>query len=312
MAVKVIRDPRLTSGFVYESPLPGLPAVTHCGEAVTTSGHVMEPHSHLGFELMYACRGSYTWAVGRDHYLQQAGDIFVAFPGQLHRTASVTHPVCQQLWLGVRLDLLGSEGRSLATDLHRSRTHLIQGCPEIEPLLRGVVLQSVRAVEERNGVADAYLLTLVRLLGQRLSSDRDIGERVGVRHSYPILKALHLMRQNLSERLTLLDLAKAAGIGESQLCRRFRNEVGQSPAQHHRQLRLEAARDRLLVPGASILETAVSCGFSSSQHMSTVFQQTVGMTPKRWQQTGGYRAGGIVAAPGTDSSSSTDSTESTR
>ena len=284
--MKVIQDPRLTSGFLYESPLADLPAVTHCGEAVTKPDHRMEPHSHLGFEFMYVCRGRYSWAIGRHSYRQSAGDIFVAFPGQLHRTAAVQHASSHQLWLGIQLERLGSEGENLAQLLRGSRAHLITGCAEAEPLLRGLVMQSVRAGQRRSLVAQAYLLTLVRVLAQRIdSTGRDNTETVGVPYSYPVLKALHLMRENLSVRITLVDLARASGIGESQLCRRFRSEVGQSPADYHRQLRLEAARDRLLMPGASILDTAVSCGFSSSQHMSTVFQQTMGMTPRQWQQT---------------------------
>lgn len=283
--MEVVRDPGLISGFVYERPLARLPAVTHCGEAVTARDHVRAPHRHPGFEFMLACRGSYTWAVRQRQFRQQAGDIFIAFPGQLHRTAAAAHPVCHQLWLGVSLDRMGGEAARLARLLARGDHHLLAGCPEAEPLLRGIVQQAVGGRPRRDEVAQAYLTTLVRLLAQRLSGPA--GDRAGsadVRYSYPVLKAIRLMRENLSERLTVADLARAGGLSASQLCRRFREEVGHSPAQYHRQLRLDAAKERLLAPGSSIAGTALSCGFGSSQHLSKVFRDSVGMTPGDWRQ----------------------------
>jgi len=283
--MEVVRDPRLISGFIYDRPLPMLPAVTHCGEAVTTRQHALASHRHEGFEFMLACRGSYTWATGHQQYRQQAGDVFIAFPGHPHRTAPVPHPSCHQLWLGVRLGDLGSEGDALARELATGGHHLLAGCPEAEPLLRGIVQQAVGGRPRREEVAAAYLTTLVRLLAQRLSRPGGGAvEPADVRYSYPVLKAMHLMRANLSQRLTLADLARAGGLGPSQLCRQFRNEVGHSPAQYHRQLRLDAAKERLLAPGSSIADAALSSGFSSSQHLSKIFRDSVGMTPGAWRQ----------------------------
>jgi AraC-like DNA-binding protein len=283
--MEVVRDPRLISGFIYDNPLPRLAAVTHCGEAVTTRQHALDAHRHAGFEFMLACRGSYTWATRGRQYRQRAGDVFVAFPGQPHRTAPVAHPVCHQLWLGVRLDELGGEGARLAAVLTAGQHHLLAGCPEAEPLLRGIVQQAVGARPQRDEVAAAYLVTLVRLLSQRLSRPVSAAvEPAGIRYSYPVLKAMALMRGNLSERLAISDLARAGGLSASQLCRQFRQEVGHSPAQYHRQLRLDAAKERLLAPGSSIANTAVSCGFSSSQHLSKVFRDSVGMTPGAWRR----------------------------
>jgi AraC-like DNA-binding protein len=282
--MEVVRDPRLISGFIYDRPLPRLPAITHCGEAVTTRSHVMSPHRHAGFEFMLSCRGSYTWATQRRRYRQQAGDVFIAFPDQAHHTAPVPHPVCHQLWLGVRLRELDDEGATLASLLTGGDHHLLAGCPEAEPLLRGIVQQAVGARPRRDEVAAAYLTTLVRLLTQRLSGPGSGIEPIGMRYSYPVLKAMHLMRENLSERLAISDLARAGGLGTSQLCRRFRKEVGHSPAKYHRELRLDAAKERLLVPGSTIASTALSCGFTSSQHLSKVFRESVGMTPGDWRR----------------------------
>ncbi|HLL90914.1 MAG TPA: AraC family transcriptional regulator [Tepidisphaeraceae bacterium] len=285
--MQVIRDPSLTSGFVYENPLPDLDAVTHCGEAVTTARHAIPTHRHTGFEFMYVCRGAYTWASGQREYAQGVSDLFVAFPGDPHRTADRPHPPCHQLWLGVRLDRLGDDGAALASRLTRERRHVVQRCPEVEPILRGIVQQAVRPGAGRAAVAAAYLTVLVRVIAQRLADGDAAGagpERPGVRYSYPVLKALHLMAAHLDRRLTLAELAHATGGGTSQLCKLFREEVGQSPAEHHLWLRLNAAKERLLAADASILDAALDCGFSSPQHLSTHFRRAFGLTPRQWMR----------------------------
>ncbi len=287
LPVRVISHPQLTSGFVYEDPLPTLPMITHCGEAVTTTRHHMSTHQHTGFEFMYVCRGAYTWAAGGSDHRQRVGDLFVSFPRQPHATAPVPHPVCHHLWLGVELDEM-ADGAQLARCLRDRGQQLIRGCTEVEPLMRGLVLQSVGSGSGREAVASAYLATLVQLLLQYVRRDpTQTGEAVGLRYSYPVLKAVHLMRENLAERIPLTDLAKAAGIGVSQLCRRFRLEVGQSPAEHHRRLRLDIAKERLLAPDASIADTAHSCGFSSAQHLSRLFRENYGLTPGEWMRASG-------------------------
>jgi transcriptional regulator GlxA family with amidase domain len=59
--------------------------------------------------------------------------------------------------------------------------------------------------------------------------------------------------------------------------------VGASPGGYHLQLRLEAAREVLLQPAAEIITAALQFGFSSSQHFSTHFHRTFGITPRVWK-----------------------------
>ena len=236
---------------------------------------------------MFSCSGGYTWSIGESRYEQRVSDVFITFPRQRHHTAPVAHPACHQLWVGVQLAQFCDEGDLLARRLVSQDRHLISAFPEAEPLLRGVVLQAVSSAADRESVAGAYLLTFVRVLAQRLArSAFETVEPASLRYSYPVLKAIQLMRTNIGSRVSLPDLARAAGVGVSQLCRRFRDEVGQSPAQYHRRLRLDAAKQRLLAPGSSMLDTAMSCGFSSSQHMSRLFHDEFGTTPRAWRQAG--------------------------
>jgi transcriptional regulator GlxA family with amidase domain len=58
--------------------------------------------------------------------------------------------------------------------------------------------------------------------------------------------------------------------------------MGVSPEAYHRTLRLDAARESLRRSDQSVALAALEHGFSSSQHFSSAFRQTFGMTPRQW------------------------------
>lgn len=280
----IVRDAELSSGFVAIAPLSGLTAVTHCGEAVTTRQHVRPSHQHLGFEFMFACRGRYRWTVAGRTVTQTVGDLLVVHPDQWHRTAPGLRSSCHLLWVGVRLSELGEEGERLAAALRAYDRQLVPQIPQVEPLLRGVLQQATGTGPDQVEVARGYLRTFAMVTAQRLAGLQSANlvpprNRITV----PVISALQLARDHLDGPLPLTRFATVAGVSPSQLCRLFADEVGCSPVQYHRQLRLDAAKARLLDPEASIASTAAEFGFSSSQHLSTLFRGAFGLTPRQWQ-----------------------------
>jgi len=47
--------------------------------------------------------------------------------------------------------------------------------------------------------------------------------------------------------------------------------------------RTERARELLRQPGATILEVALACGFSSQSHFATVFRALTGVSPRAYR-----------------------------
>jgi len=91
------------------------------------------------------------------------------------------------------------------------------------------------------------------------------------------------MRKYLDRRIPLRDVAAAATIRSvPHLCSLFRREVVITPGRFHMQLRLFAARDALRQPSGPVTHAALQFGFSSSQHFSTLFRRTLGVTPRQW------------------------------
>lgn len=291
--MKVLRDPQIISGFVFEQPVDELPELTHCGEALCCEGHYRGPHAHPAFEFLYLSRGRATWRAHGETSVQNMGDLYIAYPGEKHSTGPKRNPENHHLWMGVDLEKLGREGQRLAARLRDERPRLLTGCDEVEPVMRGLMRQVVAHRARRTEAIVAGLKLFMSLLEQRLDEGaaRSEGKPPAERrlpYSHAVQKAMDYLQQNLERRLPLADLAAVATARSvPHFCTQFRREVGQTPAAYHLQLRLNAARQALRQPAIDVTMAAQQYGFSSSQHFSTQFRRAFGVTPRGWQRGAG-------------------------
>jgi AraC-like DNA-binding protein len=288
--MRVLRDPQIVSGFVYEQPVDELPELTHCGEALCCEGHFLEPHTHTGFEFLYLSRGEATWQSGGDLTEQQVGELYVAYPGEPHGTGPQPNPESQHLWVGVDLMRLSAAGRRLAKRLRAQGVRLVPGCGEVEPVLRGILRQVVTPRVRRTEAIVSGLDWFVTLVEQQLDAHEKVSPgsepQTHLPYSYGVEKAVAYLHANLQHRLPLADLAAiATARSVPYFCTQFRQEVGMTPAAYHLHLRLEAAREALRQPAYDVTTVALQFGFSSSQHFSTQFRRAFGVTPKQWRSS---------------------------
>jgi len=90
---------------------------------------------------------------------------------------------------------------------------------------------------------------------------------------------LRTIEDHLSEITSVTQLAAASGLGQTQFGGRFLAEIGLTPSDYLRRQRIEQTKRLLRRGGQTLAAIAHATGFSSSQHLSTVFKQIEGMTP---------------------------------
>jgi AraC-like DNA-binding protein len=88
---------------------------------------------------------------------------------------------------------------------------------------------------------------------------------------------------NLSNKISLLDLAAVAGLSRMHFACQFRAATGLRP--HEFLLRRRIWRSKELMKGTSmtIAEIALTVGFLTQAHFTTVFKRFVGYTPRQWR-----------------------------
>jgi len=95
------------------------------------------------------------------------------------------------------------------------------------------------------------------------------------------------MRQHLQEPLTIASMARQMHMSPSGFAHAYRRLRSKSPMQHLRHLRVEAAKAHLLHNRMTLQEMATQCGFVDASHLSRVFKQITGISPRAYRQRHG-------------------------
>lgn len=98
-----------------------------------------------------------------------------------------------------------------------------------------------------------------------------------------LAQVIDYIKANLTQDLSILDLATLTGMSESHFSRSFKHSVGIAPYQYLMQQRVERAKQLLKQQATSISDIALDCGFANQTHFTRVFRQTTGMTPKAYR-----------------------------
>ncbi|CAN0656049.1 MULTISPECIES: GlxA family transcriptional regulator [Nitratireductor] len=124
-----------------------------------------------------------------------------------------------------------------------------------------------------------------QLLTDRVRSPSDrqrlpLRARLGVQNS-KVLTIIELMEANLSEPLSLVQVAETVGLSRRQIERLFRQEMGRSPARYYLEIRLDRARHLLIQSSLPVVEVAVACGFVSASHFSKCYRELYARSPQQ-------------------------------
>jgi AraC-like DNA-binding protein len=112
--------------------------------------------------------------------------------------------------------------------------------------------------------------------GARLRAIATLGDQ-----SHRTAKAIAWIRANYAKPLRVEDLAEIAGMGVSTLHHHFRALTAMSPLQYQKQLRLQAARGRMLMDGLDAASAAFEVGYESASQFSREYSRFFGQPPMR-------------------------------
>ena len=101
--------------------------------------------------------------------------------------------------------------------------------------------------------------------------------------------AMHFIRDHAVERISVLDIAEAAGMSRSLLERRFRAAIGRPVWDHVLQLRMQKAQQLLTKSTLSMVEIAERTGFGTAEHFSASCRRLTGLPPVELRRQGGTK-----------------------
>jgi AraC-like DNA-binding protein len=104
-------------------------------------------------------------------------------------------------------------------------------------------------------------------------------------HGQRIGRVIDWLRRNYDRPVSVEDLARMAAMGVSTFHRYFRQLTSMSPLQYVKQLRLQAARQKMLAEGLDASSAAYAVGYQSVSQFSREYKRYFGVPPSRHRQT---------------------------
>lgn len=232
------------------------------------------PHLHTHLELVYLKEGRSEVVLDNKKYLLEAGDIFLAFPNQIH----FYHD--QEATKGY-LIIFAPETVKEFKEIFQLK---VPECPIVkDSQLSMNIREPIQKIKEKLDagssmdcvVAKGYLLAI---LGE-MFSQMELVEKPGDQEA--MKRILSYCIENYTEPLTLEHLAKELYLNKYYISHIFRERMNTSYKDFVNQLRVEHACE-LLEKGTSITNIAYACGFSSVRTFNRAFLKYMNMTPREY------------------------------
>ena len=303
------------SGFAWfhahERPLPEFPALTHVNEARCTANHVLTPHSHPQWELVWFAGGRASWTCAGETLDLGPGDVHIARPGEIHSGRPDPADPNHNLALGfdpALLPLAGAGPRLVAPArdvgaaiaeaeltvdaFGLSGTRVVHGVDGLLPLGRRMLaeLDALSDDPRKRRLTVAMVQSLVVEIAvtvTRAAIDGGLSGDPGPQASTPVREDLRGLLAWIGRRLdappTVAEMAAHIGLSPAHLTVIFRQQTGRTPVEHVTALRVERACALLDARRASITQVALDLGFCSSQWFATVFRRHCGVSPSAWR-----------------------------
>jgi transcriptional regulator GlxA family with amidase domain len=98
-----------------------------------------------------------------------------------------------------------------------------------------------------------------------------------------VQEVVHLIQQDLSRKVSLEEMAQAVNISAAHLRTLFKSEIGMTPIQYQKKLRLLEARRLLESTFLNVQEIMVRVGLSDDSHFVRDFKKLYGLTPAQYR-----------------------------
>lgn len=169
----------------------------------------------------------------------------------------------------------------------------IEASSEVSRLL----MSAITCVDRDETIAVDLIKRVSNLLRPHAVSDDEAGRRStgGGLAPWQVSRVKKHIDENLSETMSLDDLAQLIRLSTSYFSTAFKVSFGMSPHNYVVSRRVELAKQRMSTSTASLSEIALDCGLSDQAHLSRIFRRATGTTPSAWRRFSTSREMAAVA-----------------
>ena len=101
---------------------------------------------------------------------------------------------------------------------------------------------------------------------------------------FDLSEVVEYMHEHYSEHITAEDLANVVGLSTSQLNRKFKDTMSDSPINYLLKIRIEKAAERLIKTDDTITEISYACGFNNQAYFNRQFKKINSLSPRNYRK----------------------------
>jgi AraC family transcriptional regulator len=134
-----------------------------------------------------------------------------------------------------------------------------------------------------NAVRLAIMANLVETLAPSVTDARNT-RVVATLPKWRLMRVVTYIETNIGGRITLANLAATAGLSRMYFAKQFRATTGMRPHDFVLRKRIARAQQMLAATSDTLVDIALSVGFQTQAHFTTVFKKIAGNTPCQFRR----------------------------
>jgi len=195
--------------------------------------------------------------------------------------ADVLHLFVSQQVLGECFE--DTFGRPHAGDIRIDDPRLVRD-PALERLGQALAVSQSEDAALGKVFTDSVSLAIVsRVIARHFTVTGRQTREASALPAWRLSRAIEFVEAHLAEPIGLADIANSTGLTRMHFASQFRRATGMRPHDYLLRRRIEHAQTLLRETKYNVLDVALSCGFRSQAHFTTVFKRIVGETPYCWR-----------------------------
>lgn len=230
--------------------------------------------------ICYFDCGTGTFLINEKEYPIKPGTCFFLKPNMRIQMITSTEPI--QLfyltYLPISCKQIEIEYAETATiDLFKSQSIVVFSQVSIKHILLQLLGMSKNMNAHSFLKSQALFYELLHLLFTET-------EKGKMGYTSTIDKILDYMEQHYAELEDVGQLPFLAGLTPSSFCRAFKKATGKTPGNYLTEIRMNRAKELLVVPNSTLKEVAASIGYNDPLYFSRVFKKNVGVAPSAFNR----------------------------
>lgn len=251
------------------------------------SRYQMPYHWHPEYEIIRIMEGYFHLTVGDQVIDAKEGDVLFLQDGALHGGIPEN---CIYECLVFDMNFILKENNICAKITQKIIRHefvMHQLLPSNLVSIHNTIENLFHAISEKKlgyeFLTQGFLYQLLGLLlSENLYEINANAAHSSQQHVLLFKRVLNYIEEHYTERITLEDLSKIAGMNPKYFCRFFREMSYRTPIDYLNYYRIECACEQLVTTKATIIEVAFNCGFNDISYFIKTFRKYKGITPKQY------------------------------